>query len=358
MLAFSPDGAILASGKSRTVHIWDVAHGRERARFNLTGPLNFVFSPDSRNLIGANDLHTIKVWDIAEKKVLATLQGEDANARGIAAKLAISPDGKHLASTEASDAIHLWNLQTLRHRSLLRGHLSMINSLAFSLDGQILASGDSTGNVIVWDIETKKQIATLKGSRPVSINFSPDGQYILWETVRFDKKSLYGELIAVRWQDGKEVDRLTFKYPIVFLSSVSLSRDGKRLVTRGEQVLLWDVNLPSLAIESMDKQLTFWGDIKQTALFQNYPNPFNPETWIPYQLASDSVVTLTIYNLNGERIRQIDLGEKPAGIYQTKVDAINWDGRTEQGEAAPSGIYFYTLDAAEYTHSRKMILLK
>ena len=152
------------------------------------------------------------------------------------------------------------------------------------------------------------------------------------------------------------MDRLTFKNP--GLSSVALSRDGKRLITRGEQILLWDVNLPSLAIEPMGKQLTLWGDVKQTALLQNYPNPFNPETWIPYQLASDSVVTLTIYNLNGERIRQIDLGEKPAGIYQTKVDAINWDGRTEQGEAAPSGIYFYTLDAAEYTHSRKMILLK
>jgi flagellar hook assembly protein FlgD len=108
----------------------------------------------------------------------------------------------------------------------------------------------------------------------------------------------------------------------------------------------------------METQLTLWGDVKQTALLQNYPNPFNPETWIPYQLASDSVVTLTVYNTKGERIRQIDLGEKPAGIYQTQADAIHWDGRTEKGEAAPSGIYFYTLDVAEYRHSGKMILLK
>ena len=356
VLAFSPDGAMLASGKSRTVHIWDVAPGTERARFDLTGPLNFVFSPDSRKLIAANDFHTVQVWDIAEKKVLATLQGEDGDGRGIAATLAISPDGKHLASTEASTAIHLWNFETLRRRSLLRGHLFTIVSLAFSPDGQILASGDWKGNVIVWDIVKKKQIATLKGSRPESMTFSPDGQYLLLETRR-SGKIRYGELIAVRWRDGKEVDRLTFKNP-GSLSSVSLSRDGKRLITKGKQILLWDVNLPSLAIEPMDKQLTFWGDVKQTALFQNYPNPFNPETWIPYQLAADSVVTLTIYNLNGERIRQIDLGEKPAGIYQTQADAIHWNGRTEQGEAAPSGIYFYTLDAAEYTHSRKMILLK
>ena len=356
VLVFSPDGAMLASGKSRTVHIWDVAHGTERARFDLTGPLNFVFSPDSRKLIAANDFHTVQVWDIAEKKVLATLQGEDGDGRGIAAKLAISPDGTHLASTEASTAIHLWNFETLRRRRLLRGHLFQIVSLAFSPDGQILASGDWKGNVIVWDIETKKQIATLKGSRPESMTFGPDGQYLLVETRRYGKIR-YGELIAVRWRDGKEVDRLTFKNPSS-LSSVSLSQDGKRLITRGKQILIWDVNLPSLAIEPMETQLTLWGDVKQTALFQNYPNPFNPETWIPYQLASDSVVTLTIYNVNGERIRQIDLGEKPAGIYQTQADAIHWDGRTDKGEAASSGIYFYTLDAAEHTHSRKMILLK
>ena len=357
VVAFSPDGAILASGHRETVHIWDVVHGTECARFQLTGPLNFVFSPDSRKIIVANDFHTVKIWDIAEKKLLATLQGEDADWRGIAAELAISPDGKYLASTEASNAIHLWNLETLRRRSLLRGHLFTIVSLAFSPEGQLLASGDLKGNVIVWDIVKKKEIATLKGSRPWSLTFSPDGQYLLLKTIRYGKKSFYGEVIAVRWRDGREVDRLTFKNPSV-LSSIAVSRDGKRLITSGAQILLWDVNLPSLAIERMGKQLTLWGDVKQTVLFQNYPNPFNPETWIPYQLASDSVVTLTIYNLNGERIRQIDLGEKPAGIYQTKADAIHWDGRTEKGELSSSGIYFYTLQTSDFIGSGKMLLVK
>ena len=363
VLAFSPDGAMLASGRREAVHIWDVAHGTERVRFDLTGPLNFVFSPDSRKLIGANDFHTVQVWDIAGKKLLAILQGEDGDARGVATELAISPDGKYLASTEASKIVHLWNLETLRRHSLLRAHLfvSEIKSLAFSPDGQILAASEWRGNVIVWNIETKKQIAAFKiaafkSGNIVSLTFSPDGQYLLLETRRFGKIS-QGEVIAFRWRDGREVDRLTFKNSEV-LPSVVLSQDGKHIITSGDQILLWDVNLPSLAIEPMDKQLTFWGDVKQTALFQNYPNPFNPETWIPYQLASDSVVTLTIYNLNGERIRQIGLGKKTAGIYQTKADAIHWNGRTENGEVASSGIYFYTLDAVEHTHSRKMILLK
>ena len=356
VLAFSPDGAMRASGKSRTVHIWDVAHGTERVRFDLTGPLNFVFSPDSRKIIVANDFHTVKVWDIAEKKLLATLQGEDGDGRGTAAELAISPDGKHLASTEESNAIHLWNFETLRRKSLLRGHLFTIILLAFSPDGQILVSGDWKGNVIVWDIETKKQIITFKNSRPESMTFSPDGQYLLLETRR-SGKIRYGEVIAVRWRDGKEGDRLTFKNPSS-LPSVALSKEGKRLITRGKQILLWDVNFPSLAIEPMGKQLTFWGNVKQTALFQNYPNPFNPETWIPYQLASDSVVTLTIYNVNGESIRTIALGEKPIGVYQTKADAIHWDGRTEKGELSSSGIYLYTLQASDFIGNGKMLLVK
>ena len=162
MLAFSPDGEMLASEGYRKVHIWDVAHGTERTRFELTGPLNFVFSPDSRKIIVANDFHTVKIWDIAEKNLIATLQGEDGAARGIAAELAISPDGKYLASTEASTAIHLWNFETLRRRSLLRGHLFQIVLLAFSPHGQILASGDSKGNVIVWTSKRKNRLLPSK----------------------------------------------------------------------------------------------------------------------------------------------------------------------------------------------------
>merc|ERR1712000_399198 len=51
----------------------------------------------------------------------------------------------------------------------------------------------------------------------------------------------------------------------------------------------------------------------QTQLLANYPNPFNPETWIPFQLAQDSTVTATIYDLTGEQIRMIELGYMPAG---------------------------------------------
>jgi hypothetical protein len=95
-----------------------------------------------------------------------------------------------------------------------------------------------------------------------------------------------------------------------------------------------------------------------TTLAQNYPNPFNPETWIPYQLNQASEVSLSVYSSNGTLVRQIDLGLKPTGNYQTTERAIYWDGRNANGESVSSGVYFYRLQAGDYSQTRKMVILK
>lgn len=94
-----------------------------------------------------------------------------------------------------------------------------------------------------------------------------------------------------------------------------------------------------------------------SSLYQNYPNPFNPETWIPYQLAKEADVKIKIYNSSGKLIRVIDQGHRPAGFYLAK-EAAYWDGRTSVGEKAASGVYFYQMDAGEFTRTRKMLLVK
>jgi hypothetical protein len=96
----------------------------------------------------------------------------------------------------------------------------------------------------------------------------------------------------------------------------------------------------------------------RTALFQNYPNPFNPDTWLPYQLATDAPVTIRIYNINGRLIRTLNLGLKPAGVYLTKEKAACWDGRDNFGEKVSSGVYYYTLRAGDFTATRKMVIMK
>ena len=97
---------------------------------------------------------------------------------------------------------------------------------------------------------------------------------------------------------------------------------------------------------------------RTTQLLANYPNPFNPETWIPFELADDAAVTVTIYDVQGQRIRQLQLGQVTAGRYVTADQTAYWNGKSETGEAVTSGTYFYQLRAGDYTGTRKMVILK
>ena len=97
---------------------------------------------------------------------------------------------------------------------------------------------------------------------------------------------------------------------------------------------------------------------QETALLANYPNPFNPETWIPYQLANPAEVTVTIYAANGAVVRTLDLGHRRAGSYASRSRAAYWDGRNAQGEPVASGVYFYTLQAGDFSATRKMVIRK
>ena len=97
---------------------------------------------------------------------------------------------------------------------------------------------------------------------------------------------------------------------------------------------------------------------EETALLANYPNPFNPETWIPYHLANDTDVSLSIYDIDGALVRELDLGHQRAGYYTDRSRAAYWDGRNGLGERVASGVYFYQLRAGDYLKLRKMVILK
>jgi len=83
-------------------------------------------------------------------------------------------------------------------------------------------------------------------------------------------------------------------------------------------------------------------------LLQNYPNPFNASTTLSYMLPQPVPVTISIYNLLGQRAATIFDGDQQAGQHRIIWDATNF----------PSGIYFARLEAGEYSRSIKMVLLK
>ena len=106
------------------------------------------------------------------------------------------------------------------------------------------------------------------------------------------------------------------------------------------------------------QQLLVTARPEKTQLLANYPNPFNPETWIPYELATDTDVRITIYNTQGVVIRSLQLGHQSAGYYTGRDRAAYWDGRNALGEQVASGLYFYQLETDEMSLMRKMVILK
>jgi len=112
----------------------------------------------------------------------------------------------------------------------------------------------------------------------------------------------------------------------------------------------------SLSIANINGAVTILPS--KSALLQNYPNPFNPETWLPYQLAIDSPATISIYNAKGQLIRSISLSVKKAGVYRAKGKAGFWDGKDSFGQTVASGVYFYTLQAGNFTATRRMLVVK
>ena len=95
-----------------------------------------------------------------------------------------------------------------------------------------------------------------------------------------------------------------------------------------------------------------------TKLHANYPNPFNPETWIPYQLATDSDITIRIYDTTGHIVRTLFSGHQGSGYYLSQSKAAYWNGRNELGERVASGIYIYELSTPTFRRTRRLVILK
>ncbi|KAF8058632.1 WD40-repeat-containing domain protein [Lyophyllum atratum] len=213
-VSFAPDSQHLASGsEDATVRIWDwpkrklvatleghyhyvrsVSYSHDskpRCEYGMltsircslhssghTGAvLSAVFSPNSRLIISGSGDETVRVWDSARYKHVATLAGHSSYVTSVA----MSFDGSRIVSGSGDQTVRLWDASSYTLINTFPGHLTAIWSVAFSPDGTRCASGSGDRTVRLWDTSTETQSAswTNRASYITSVAYSPPGTHII-----------------------------------------------------------------------------------------------------------------------------------------------------------------------------------
>ena len=169
---------------------------------------------------------------------LRTLTGHSDSVVSVA----VSPDGKYLASGSDDDTVIIWDANNGQRLKTLKGHSTYVRSVSWSPDGKYLASGADDNTVIIWDAKSGEMLKTLKGhSKSVnSVSWSPDGNYLVSGANSWSSIQSFAELFI--WDANNGVILKILKGHYGSINSVSWNADGSCLASgsNGGIVIIWD----------------------------------------------------------------------------------------------------------------------
>ena len=352
VLAFSPDGKILASGSTdKTVQLWDTTTGAPIA--TLTGHLNGInalgFSPDGTTLASGSTDGTIRFWNIETRDALATpIIGHTEWIKGVT----LLNDSATLASVAFNGAITFWDVKTSQKTThQIAGHRDWLATLAFSPDGTQLASIGADSTMVVGfgrvtkpdslirltDVSTGHEVATLKDKPGVSnLVFSPDGK-----TVAFGN---HGEIRLWNTETGTVLntspsdpknnlpERLEPE-----ISALAFSPDGKKLVsgTMDGNIQMWNTET-GIALVSFTEQDP--DDVKYgvKAAIDADPNTTIVKTVSPdATVAYREPITVLTFSPNGKVLaagsrKQIRLWDMGTGNWEKGITSIGGSKKDQE----------------------------
>lgn len=246
-LAFSPDGALLATGDTRCeIQIWEVASGRQI--ITLRGHQGWIwsiaFSPDAQLLVSGSDDHFVKVWDIKTGKCLQTLKGHANSPNAVRLDdSAANEAGAHSVTVAGQDS-DFWHPTLLEQQiEAHQGHFYLFRSLAYSPDASTLALSTRTSAIKVLSIQTGECHQVLAGHSnfaPV-LKFSPDGATLA--SINHDTGTTHHAPEIKVWNIETGECQLTLQGHARMVNDLAFSSDGRWLATASsDQTLkLWNL---------------------------------------------------------------------------------------------------------------------
>jgi WD40 repeat protein len=177
-LAFSSDGKLMAAGVDREIYYWPIDNRRELKilsghKQNVSG---LAFLPGREELASFASDKTVRIWDLAKSRQIATMPGPIGHCYG----LVLSPDRKTMACV-GGGRVHLFDVEKRKALDPVEPNAHIVCGMAFSPDGRTLAIGSQDRFIVVWDLATKSERARLHGHdhAVASMAFLPDGKTLV-----------------------------------------------------------------------------------------------------------------------------------------------------------------------------------